>query len=167
MSTDFTPIVDELLERNRNYADAFADADLSGRPALGLAVVACMDARLDVLALLGLNNGDAHVIANGGGIVTDDVIRSLCLSQRALGTREIVLIHHTRCGLHHVDEAEFRRQLEADTGVKPTWSVEGFDDPFVDVRQSIARLQHSPFILHKDHIRGFVYDVDDGLLKEA
>ena len=122
---------------------------------------------MDVTTLLGLGNGDAHVIRNAGGVVTDDVIRSLCLSQRALGTREIMLVHHTRCGLQGLDESSFRAQIETDVGIRPTWSVEGFADPEADVRQSIRRVQLNPFIPYRDRVRGFVYDVDDGMLHEV
>ncbi len=161
---DFTPGVEELVSNNAGYAAAFDGADLDVAPARRLAVVACMDARMDPYRMLGLKNGDAHILRNGGGVVTDDVIRSLCLSQRLLGTREIVLVHHTRCGLQTVDEAAFKAELEADLGVKPAWAVEGFADPHADVRQSIRRLVATPFLPHKDHISGFVYDVDDGRL---
>ncbi len=126
-----------------------------------------MDSRIDTFAVLGLGNGEAHIIRNAGGVITDDVIRSLCLSQRFLGTREIVLVHHTDCGLQKVDEAEFREQLATELGVKPWWSLEAFTDPYVDVQQSIQRLRMTPFIPHKDSIAGFVYDVTDGLLHEV
>ena len=126
-----------------------------------------MDSRIDTFAVLGLGNGEAHIIRNAGGVVTDDVIRSLCLSQRFLGTREIILIHHTDCGLQKVDEAAFRDELQDELGVKPWWSLEAFTDPYEDVRQSIQRLTMTPFIAHKEHIRGFVYDVTDGLLHEV
>lgn len=162
----YTPSADELLGHNRAYADAFHDSDLQVEPRRRLAVVACMDSRIDTFAVLGLTNGDAHIIRNAGGVITDDVIRSLCLSQRFLGTREIILIHHTDCGLQKVDEASFREELVAELGVKPWWSVESFDDPYADVRQSIRRLHLTPFIPHKDRIRGFVYDVADGILRE-
>ncbi len=126
-----------------------------------------MDSRIDTFAVLGLGNGEAHIIRNAGGIITDDVIRSLCLSQRFLGTREIVLVHHTDCGLQKVNEAEFRDELAAELGVKPWWSLEAFTDPYEDVRQSIQRLFMTPFIQHKECISGFVYDVTDGLLQEV
>ena len=125
-----------------------------------------MDSRIDTFAILGLDDGDAHIIRNAGGVITDDVIRSLCLSQRFLGTREVILIHHTDCGLQQVDEATFRTELETELGIKPWWSLETFTDPYDDVRQSIQRLYMTPFIPHKIHIRGFVYDVTDGLLHE-
>ncbi len=163
----FTPNIGELRERNATYAAEFHDAELQVAPTRHLAVVACMDSRMDIFALLGLGNGEAHIIRNGGGVITDDVIRSLCLSQRALGTVEIVLVHHTDCGLQKVDADQFKTELEAELGVKPSWSVEAFADPYADTRQSMQRLHVSPFILHKDHISGFVYDVTDGLLHEV
>ena len=156
--------IDELVEHNRRYADDFHDADLQVQPTRNLAVVACMDSRIDTFAVLGLGNGEAHIIRNAGGVITDDVIRSLCLSQRFLGTREIVLVHHTDCGLQKVDEAEFREQLADELGLKPWWSLEAFQDPYDDVRQSIRRLRLTPFVPHKESITGFVYDVTDGLL---
>lgn len=164
---DFRPNADELIDRNNTYALELHDSDLQGQPVRQLAVVACMDSRIDTFAILGLGNGDAHIIRNAGGVITDDVIRSLCLSQRFLGTREIILVHHTDCGLQAVDEAEFRDELNAELGVKPWWSLEAFSDPFDDVRQSMQRLYMTPFIRHKDHIRGFVYDVTTGLLDEV
>ena len=161
------PNIGELIGHNRTYAADFSGAELQVQPTRNLAVVTCMDSRIDTFAVLGLGNGEAHIIRNAGGVVTDDVIRSLCLSQRFLGTREIVLVHHTDCGLQKVDEAEFREQLAAELGIKPWWSLETFSDPFADVRQSIHRLQMTPFILHKDHISGFVYDVTNGRLEEV
>ncbi len=126
-----------------------------------------MDSRIDTFKILGLGNGEAHIIRNAGGVITDDVIRSLCLSQRLLGTREVILVHHTDCGLQKVDENEFRRELEEELGVKPWWSLEAFSDPYRDVAQSMQRLAMTPFLPHKEHIRGFVYDVTDGLLHEV
>jgi carbonic anhydrase len=167
MSSEFTPSTDELLTRNAVYATDFHDNELQVEPTRSLAVVACMDSRIDTFAVLGLANGEAHIIRNAGGVITDDVIRSLCLSQRFLGTREIILVHHTDCGLQLVDEAQFRDDLEAELGVKPWWSLETFSDPYADARQSIQRLQMTPFIAHKNHIRGFVYDVTDGILHEV
>lgn len=161
----FEPNAEQIVAANQAFADAFGDADLAGKPARRVAIVTCMDARLDVLPMLGLANGDAHVIRNAGGVVTDDVIRSLCLSQRALGTREVLVIHHTRCGVQTVTEDAFKAELESELGVKPAWSVEAFTDVHDDVRQSIRRLELSPFLLHKDHIRGFVYDVDSGRIE--
>jgi len=161
----FTPNVGELLGNNQRYAETFDFGSLQVQPTRQLAVVACMDSRIDAFAVLGLDHGEAHIIRNAGGIVTDDVIRSLCLSQRLLGTREIILVHHTDCGLQKVNEDEFKQDLEQELGIKPRWSVESFTDPFVDVRQSIQRLRVTPFLAHKELIRGFVYDVTDGLLK--
>ncbi|CAN5354940.1 carbonic anhydrase [soil metagenome] len=163
----FTPSTDELLERNRAFAATFADGDLQVAPTRQLAVVACMDSRMDLFRLLGLDHGEAHVIRNAGGVVTDDVIRSLCLSQRALGTREIILVHHTNCGLHNASEDAFKAELEAELGIKPWWALESFTDPYTDVRQSIHRLRHTPFVRYKDFIRGFVYDVRSGELHEV
>lgn len=122
---------------------------------------------MDIFKLLGLGNGEAHIIRNAGGVVTDDVIRSLCLSQRSLGTKEIVLLHHTNCGLQLVSEDDFKAALESEVGVKPNWALEAFSDPYADVRQSIHRLMLSPFVRHKDHIRGFVYDVTSGEMHEV
>jgi carbonic anhydrase len=136
-------------------------------PARKLAVVACMDARLDVFATLGLDLGDAHVIRNAGGVVTDDTIRSLTISQRQLGTERIVLVHHTDCGMLSFTEDEFRRDLLADTGMKPPWAVEAFTDLEADLRQSMARVRQSPFLPHRDDVRGFIYDVDTGALREV
>ncbi|TVR26819.1 MAG: carbonic anhydrase [Ilumatobacter sp.] len=166
-SPDFTPSTDELVERNQAFAESFGDSDLQVAPTRQLAVVTCMDSRMDLFRLLGLAHGEAHVIRNAGGVVTDDVIRSLCLSQRALGTREIILIHHTNCGLHNVSEDAFKAELEAELGIKPWWALESFTDPYADVRQSIERLRHTPFVTYKEHIRGFVYDVRTGELHEV
>ncbi len=163
----FSPNTDDLVARNARYLSQSHDSQLDVEPGLNLAVVACMDARVDVHAILGINNGDAHIMRNAGGVITDDVIRSLCLSQRALGTREILLIHHTDCGLQKVNEADFRAELHSELGVKPPWSVEGFEDPYDDVRQSMLRLKMTPFVPHKEHIRGFVFDVNSGLLNEV
>ncbi len=165
--SDHEPIADRLLANNAGYAETIDPDAIPGRPARHVAVVACMDCRLDPLRMLGLSLGDAHVMRNAGGIVTDDVIRSLCLSQRALGTREVLLVHHTKCGLAGVDEAAFRAELQADVGVTPPWSVETFVDVEADVRQSIQRIRNSPFVTHDEHVRGFVYDVDTGLLSEV
>src|SRR5262249_10191433 len=136
-------------------------------PAKGVAIVACMDARLNVYGLLGLSEGDAHVIRNAGGVITDDEIRSLAISQRLLGTREIVLIHHTDCGMLTFSDDDFRAQVQEDTGIKPEWAAEAFDDLEQDVRQSVARIKASPFIPHKESVRGFVYDVTSGRLQEV
>ena len=161
------PSADELVAANRRYAEEFHDQHLRVEPLRHLAVVACMDSRIDTFAVLGLGHGEAHIIRNAGGVITDDVIRSLCLSQRFLGTREIILIHHTDCGLEKVNEAEFRAELEAEVGVKPWWSVESFADPYADVRQSMQRLYMTPFLPHKEDIRGFVYEVETGRLREV
>lgn len=163
----FTANTDELVANNEAYSADFAAGGLEVAPMRRLAVVACMDSRMDVFAILGLANGEAHIIRNAGGVITDDVIRSLCLSQRLLGTREILLLHHTDCGLQKVDEDDFKRQLEAELGVKPWWALESFDDPVADVRQSIERLRLTPFLPHKDDIRGFVYDVNTGAIDEV
>ncbi len=163
----FRPSTGDLIANNARYVEDFHDGDLALAPKRRLVIVACMDGRMDIFAMLGLEHGEAHVIRNAGGVVTDDVIRSLVLSQRRLGTREVVLIHHTNCGLQGVSDDEFKQEIAAECGIKPWWALENFDDPYVDVRQSIARLQLSPFVLHKDHIRGFVYDVADGRLNEV
>jgi carbonic anhydrase len=160
-------ITDELLDNAARYAESFDRGDLPLPPAKGVAVVACMDARLNVYGLLGLREGDAHVIRNAGGVITDDEIRSLAISQRLLGTREIVLIHHTDCGMLTFSDDEFRGQVQRETGIKPEWAAEAFDDLEADVRQSIARIKASPFIPHKDSVRGFVYDVTSGRLQEV
>jgi carbonic anhydrase len=158
---------DELLTNARAYADRFESGDLPMPPALQVAVVTCMDARLDPQGLLGLREGDAHVIRNAGGVITEDAVRSLAISQRLLGTREIVLIHHTDCGMLTFTDDDFKAQVEADTGLRPPWSPESFRDPARDVSQSLARLQASPFVPHKDQVRGFVYSVTDGTLTEV
>jgi len=157
---------DELLANNQRYADGFT-GPLPMPPAKGVAVVACMDARLNLYALLGLEEGQAHVIRNAGGAVTDDGIRSLAISQRLLGTREIILIHHTDCGMLTFTDDDFRAAIQADTGIRPAWSAEAFSDLDADVRQSIARIKASPFVPHKDSVRGFVFDVATGKLNEV
>jgi carbonic anhydrase len=157
---------DELLANNARYVEQFA-GQLPLPPAKGVAVVACMDARLNVYAILGLEEGEAHVIRNAGGVVTDDEIRSLAISQRLLGTREIILIHHSDCGMLTFTDDAFKRAIQDDTGIKPTWAAEAFDDLEEDVRQSKARITASPFIPHKDAIRGFVFDVATGKLNEV
>lgn len=167
MTSGFTSNADEFVANNARFAKGFQGAELAVAPTRRVAVVACMDSRMDVFQILGLANGEAHIIRNAGGVVTDDVIRSLCLSQRALGTREIILLHHTDCGLQKVTEDAFKADLEAELGVKPRWSLESFTDPFADVIQSIKRIYVTPFIPHKDAIRGFVYDVSTGLLNEV
>jgi carbonic anhydrase len=160
-----TCITDELLGNARRHARSFA-APLPGAPALHVAVVACMDARLDPRGLLGLREGDAHVIRNAGGVVTDDVIRSLTISQRLLGTREIVLIHHTRCGMLAITDDEFRARLRTETGTEPDWEPGAFGSLEQSVRDSAARIAASPFIAHKYSIRGFVFGVETGELTE-
>jgi carbonic anhydrase len=159
-------VTDEYLEFNADYAETFTPS-LPGKPARHVAVVACMDSRLDVFGLLGMSQGDAHVLRNAGGAVTDDMIRSLAISQRLLGTTEIILIHHTDCGMQKTTEDEFKGSVEAETGVRPPWAVEAFTDAAGDVRQSVARIKASPFIPHKDAVRGFVFDVATGKLDEV
>jgi carbonic anhydrase len=163
----FTPNADELIANNIRYVREFDDHDLSLRPRRMLAIVACMDSRMDIFEMLGLAHGEAHVIRNAGGIVTDDVIRSLMLSQRLLGTKEVILLHHTDCGLQKVVGDQLRDEIEADTGQRPTWEIGGFTDPAESVRESIRLLRADPFVVHKEHIRGFVYHVDNGRLVEA
>jgi len=158
---------DELLRNNAAYAEAFEKGDLPLPPAKGVAVVACMDARLDVHKILGLEEGDAHVIRNAGGVITDDEIRSLAISQRLLGTNEIVLIHHTDCGMLTFSDDELKQQIQEDVGIKPHFSMESFSDLEEDVRQSIARIKASPFVPNKDYVRGFVYEVETGRLREV
>jgi carbonic anhydrase len=158
---------DELLANNERYAASFDKGDLPLPPARKTAVVACMDARLNVHGLLGLSEGDAHVIRNAGGVVTDDAIRSLAISQRLLGTEEIILIHHTDCGMLTFTDDDFKAAVEKDTGIRPAWAAEAFSDLDADVRQSIARIKASPFIPNKDSVRGFVYEVETGRLREV
>ena len=160
-------VTDELVRNSQQYADSFDKGDLPLPPAKHVAVVACMDARLNVYGLLGLSEGDAHVIRNAGGVVTDDEIRSLAISQRLLGTKEIILIHHTDCGMLTFQDDEFRQSIEAETGVKPTWAAEAFTDLDADVRQNIARIHAESAIPIKDSVRGFVYDVAAGTLREV
>jgi carbonic anhydrase len=158
---------DELLANNAAYAESFDKGDLPVPPGKKVAVIACMDARLNVYGALGLEEGDAHVIRNAGGVVTDDAIRSLAISQRLLGTEEIILIHHTGCGMLTFTDDDFKRSIEEDTGIRPEWAAEAFPDLDADVRQSIARIKASPFIPRKDAIRGFVYEVETGRLREV
>jgi carbonic anhydrase len=159
-------VTDELLANNARYAESFS-GPLPLPPARGVAVVACMDARLNVYGILGLNEGDAHVIRNAGGVITDDEIRSLAISQRLLGTSEIILIHHTDCGMLTFTDDGFKASIQEETGLKPAWSAEAFGDLDTDVRQSIARIKASPFIPKKDSVRGFVFDVATGKLNEV
>jgi carbonic anhydrase len=158
---------DTLVANSERYADSFDKADLPIPPATHVAVVACMDARLNPYGVLGLSEGDAHIIRNAGGVVTDDVIRSLTISQRLLGTTEIMLIHHTDCGMLTFRDDEVKAQIEADTGMRPPFALEAFADADADVRQSIARIEASPYIPHKDSVRGFVYQVETGRLREV
>jgi carbonic anhydrase len=160
-------VTDQLLENARRYAADFDKGDLPLPPGKKIAIVACMDARLNVYGLLGLAEGDAHVIRNAGGVVTQDELRSLAISQRLLGTEEIVLIHHTDCGMLTFTDDDFRRSIQQDTGIKPTWAAEAFTDLYEDVRQNIARIHAEPSIPRKDSVRGFVYDVRTGDLAEV
>lgn len=160
-------VTDELLANNRTFAERFARREhLDIRPRRKLAVVACMDSRLDVFAALGLDQGEAHVLRNAGGVITDDMIRSLAVSQLRLGTREILLIHHTDCGMEKVTDDGFRAELQTLSGMAPSFAIESFTDLDENVRQSIRRIRSSPFIPHRDQVRGFVYDVDTGELRE-
>ena len=159
--------IDELVQNAERYAEGFDKKDLPLPPARRVAVVACMDARLNPYALLGLSEGDAHVIRNAGGVVTDDEIRSLAISQQLLGTEEIMLIHHTDCGMLTFTDDSFKADIQSDTGIKPHWSAEAFSDLEADVRQSIARIKASPFVPHRDAVRGFVFDVATGRLTEV
>jgi carbonic anhydrase len=158
---------DELVRNAEKHADGFDKGGLPMPPAKKVAIVACMDARVNPYPILGLELGDAHVIRNAGGVVTDDEIRSLAISQRLLGTEEVILIHHTDCGMLTFNDEEFRRQIQEDTGIKPAWSPEAFEDLEEDVRQSINRIKSSPFIPNKDSIRGFIYEVETGRLREV
>jgi carbonic anhydrase len=158
---------DQLLENNDSYAKEFTKGDLPLPPAQRVAVLACMDARLDPARVLGLEEGDAHVIRNAGGVVTDDAIRSLTISQRLLGTEEIILIHHTDCGMLTFKDDDVKAQIEADTGLRPAFALEAFGDLDADVRQSIARIKASPFVPNTTNVRGFVYEVETGRLREV
>ena len=158
---------DDLLKNNEAYAERFDKGDLPIPPSRKVAVVACMDARLVVSRILGLEEGEAHIIRNAGGVITDDEIRSLAISQRLLGTEEIILMHHTDCGMLTFTDEEFRQQLADDTGMKPEWASEAFADLDEDVRQSIARVKESPFVPNTDAVRGFVYEVESGRLREV
>jgi carbonic anhydrase len=160
-------VTDELLKNSEGYAANFDKGDLPMPPARKIAVVACMDARINPYGLLGLQEGDAHVIRNAGGVITDGEIRSLSISQRLLGTEEIVLIHHTDCGMLTFTDDEFKRAIQEDTGVEPEWAAESFDDVDEDLRQSLGRIQDSPFVPKKDSVRGFVYEVETGKLREV
>ena len=160
-------VTDELVRNAESYAEGFENRDLPRLPGRRIAIVACMDARLNPYTLLGLQDGDAHVIRNAGGVITDDEIRSLAISQRLLGTEEIILIHHTDCGMLTFQDDDFRRQIQDETGIKPQWAAESFGDLEEDVRQSKARIEASPFVPRKDSIRGFIYDVNTGRLEEV
>ena len=159
--------IDGLFANNEQWSASTPPLELDVRPSLHLAVVACMDSRLNVFAVLGLQDGQAHIIRNAGGVITDDVIRSLAISQRRLGTREVMLIHHTRCGMQTLTDDEFRAELQQATGVAPAFAIESFTDLDADVRQSILRVRRSPFIEHREGVRGFVYDVDSHELREV
>jgi carbonic anhydrase len=160
-------VTDELIANNASYAAEFQKGDLPMPPARKVVVLACMDARVNPYGILGLEEGDAHIIRNAGGVVTDDEIRSIAISQRLLGTEEIILIHHTDCGMLTFTDDEFRRSIQDETGIKPEWAAEAFPDLEEDVRQSIARIAASPFIPRKDSVRGFVYEVETGRLREV
>ena len=160
-------VTDELLKNAETYAQGFDKGDLALPPARKVAVLACMDARLAPFAVLGLEEGDAHVIRNAGGVATEDAIRSLSISQRLLGTEEIILLHHTDCGMLTFTDDDFKHSIQEEVGIKPAWAAEAFNDLDEDVRQSIARIKASPFIPRKDAVRGFVYDVHTGELREV
>ncbi len=159
--------IDELVANNSAFADSLPVEHRDVRPSRQLAVVTCMDSRLDVFAALGLGQGEAHVLRNAGGVITDDVIRSLAVSQRRLGTREVMLIHHTDCGMQKLSDDGFRAELQEATGVSPAFAIESFADVDADVRQSILRVRRSDFVAHRDAVRGFVYDVDTHRLREV
>ena len=158
---------DELLENNARYTESFDKGDLPLPPAKKIAIVTCMDARLSPYVMLGLEEGDAHVIRNAGGVVTDDEIRSLAISQRLLGTEEVMVIHHTDCGMLSFSDDEFKQQIQEESGIKPSWAVETFTDLEEDVRQSVARIKTSPFVPKTDGVRGFVYEVESGRVREV
>ncbi len=160
-------VIDRLLANNRVRSSRIEARHQDVRPSLGLAIVTCMDSRLDVFAALGLEDGQAHVVRNAGGVVTDDVVRSLAISQRLLGTEQVMVIHHTDCGMEKITDDGFRAELQAATGMAPSFAIESFTDVDADVRQSVARLRHSRFLLHRGCIRGFVYDVDTHGLSEV
>ena len=160
-------VTDELIRNNESYAGSFKKGNLPMPPAKKVAVLACMDARLDVAKILGLEEGDAHVIRNAGGVATDDAIRSLVISQRLLGTQEIILIHHTDCGMLTFKDDDVKGKIESEVGIRPAFALEAFSSPEGDVKQSIARIEASPFIPNKKNVRGFVYDVKTGKLREV
>lgn len=165
--SEFESRAQHMIEANARYANSVHVDHLLSSPSDKLAIVTCMDVRINPYAVLGIEAGQAHILRNAGGVITDDVIRSLCLSQRSLGTRQIVLIHHTDCGLEGLDEVTLRKELLELAGVEPEWSFHSFSDPFDDVRTSMKKLSADPFISHKGHIRGFVFDVTDGQLREV
>jgi carbonic anhydrase len=160
-------VIDDLVANNRAFAASLPELHLDVRPRRRLAIVTCMDSRLDVFAALGLKDGEAHVLRNAGGVITDDVIRSLAISQRRLGTREVMLIHHSDCGMQKITDDGFRMELQETTGLAPSFAIESFSDAETDVRQSILRVRHTPFLPHRDVVRGFVYDVDTHRLTEV
>jgi carbonic anhydrase len=160
-------VIDELVANNSGFAASLPAKHLDVHPSRQLAIVTCMDSRLDVFAALGLQDGEAHILRNAGGVITDDVIRSLAVSQRRLGTREVMLIHHTDCGMQKLSDDGFRAELQEATGVSPAFAIESFTDPEADVRQSILRVRRSAFLPHRDEVRGFVYDVDTHRLREV
>jgi carbonic anhydrase len=159
--------VDELFANNDDFASSLAERHLDVRPSRRLAIVTCMDSRLDVFAALGLGDGEAHILRNAGGVITDDVIRSLAISQRKLGTREVMLIHHTDCGMQKLTDDGFRAELQDAAGIAPSFAIESFGDVDADVRQSILRVRRSAFLAHREQVRGFVYDVDTHRLREV
>lgn len=159
--------IDDLLANNRAYAERAGTNHLDVRPRLQLAIVTCMDSRIDTFAALGLSGGEAHILRNAGGVITDDVIRSLAISQRKLGTRQVMLIHHSNCGMQTLTDDSFRAELQEATGMAPAFAIESFTDPEADVRQSILRVRRSEFVPHRDVVRGFVYDVDTHRLHEV
>ncbi|MFT7841477.1 carbonic anhydrase [Saccharothrix sp. BKS2] len=159
--------IDELLRRNAEIGNIVPGDRSSPRPSMKIAILTCMDSRIRVFEIFGLKQGEAHVLRNAGGVVTDDMIRSLALSQRKLGTEEVLLVHHSNCGLEMVTEDAFKDELEQDSGLRPTWSVEAFREVKDSVRGSVNRVRHSPFLIHRDRVRGFVYDVHTGQLIEV
>ncbi|WP_199431532.1 beta-class carbonic anhydrase [Qaidamihabitans albus] len=159
--------IDRLLERNHELGEVVPGDRSSPRPSLNVAILTCMDARIRVFELFGLLQGESHVLRNAGGVVTDDMVRSLALSQRKLGTREVLIVQHTDCGLNAVTEDDFKDELEEASGLRPTWAVEAFRDVEASVRQSVERVRRNPFLPHTDNVRGFVYDVHTGRLTEV
>jgi carbonic anhydrase len=159
-------VIDELLENNDAFAASLPVTHLDVRPRRRLAIVTCMDSRLDVFAALGLRHGEAHILRNAGGVITDDMIRSLAVSQRRLRTREVMLVHHTDCGMLSLTDDGFRAELQESSGIAPAFAIESFSDLDADVRQSVRRVRRSPFLLHRDRVRGYVYDVDTHRLRE-